>query len=108
MKGMNNICSINQKWVREPSPDPISHELFHAQDYVYGSSNQDVWYKSPSGNVIRKNELHASMRENLIRAEHGLPLRRYYSEYQHSKVGYKPSLVPIYSVLPISIWGESK
>ena len=22
MKGMNNICSINQKWVREPSPDP--------------------------------------------------------------------------------------
>ena len=24
MKGMNNICSINQKWVREPSPDPFS------------------------------------------------------------------------------------
>ena len=23
MKGMNNICSINQKWVREPSPDPL-------------------------------------------------------------------------------------
>jgi len=23
MKGMNNICSINQKWVREPSPDPF-------------------------------------------------------------------------------------
>jgi len=22
MKGMNNICSINQKWVREPSHDP--------------------------------------------------------------------------------------
>jgi len=22
MKGMNNICSINQKWVRVPSPDP--------------------------------------------------------------------------------------
>ena len=22
MKGMNNICSINQKWVREPSLDP--------------------------------------------------------------------------------------
>jgi len=22
MKGMNNISSINQKWVREPPPDP--------------------------------------------------------------------------------------
>ena len=20
---MNDICSINQKWVREPSPDPL-------------------------------------------------------------------------------------
>ena len=23
MKGMNNISSISQKWVREPSPDPL-------------------------------------------------------------------------------------
>ena len=23
MKGMNNICSINQKWVKEESPDPF-------------------------------------------------------------------------------------
>ena len=28
MKGMNNICSINQKWVREPSPDPFDNKSF--------------------------------------------------------------------------------
>ena len=26
MKGMNNICSINQKWVREPSLDPLDNK----------------------------------------------------------------------------------
>ena len=28
MKGMNNICSINQKWVREPSLDPLKASGF--------------------------------------------------------------------------------
>lgn len=27
---MNNICSINQKWVREPSPDPLGTETGNA------------------------------------------------------------------------------
>jgi xanthine/uracil/vitamin C permease (AzgA family) len=27
MKGMNNICSINQKWVREPAPDSRAHPI---------------------------------------------------------------------------------
>ena len=31
MKGMNNICSINQKWVREPSPDPQEIKEFTAK-----------------------------------------------------------------------------
>ena len=28
MKGMNNICSINQKWVREPSLDPTWYKKY--------------------------------------------------------------------------------
>lgn len=28
--------------------------------------------------------------------------------YQHNMKGYTPSLIPIYSILPISIWGNSK
>jgi len=38
MKGMNNISSINQKWVREPTPDPlwlkmVSHEATHINHF---------------------------------------------------------------------------
>ena len=33
MKGMNDISSINQKWVREPSPDPtFGLPLFTSND----------------------------------------------------------------------------
>ena len=92
-----------------PSFIPLAHELYHAKDYVqFGSSNQEIWYKSPSGEIKRKNELYTSINENKIRAEHGLPLRRYYAYYQHNMKGYTPSLIPIYSILPISIWGNSK
>ena len=32
MKGMNNISSINQKWVREPTPDSRAH-AHHGQHH---------------------------------------------------------------------------
>jgi hypothetical protein len=35
MKGMNNICSINQKWVRE-SPDPLD------TDVVFRTLEEDI------------------------------------------------------------------
>ena len=35
MKGMNNICSINQKWVREPSPDPCKGNDNKAKYKIY-------------------------------------------------------------------------
>ena len=56
---------------------------------------------------VRMSEYYTSINENKIRAEHGLPLRRYYSVYANG-APYKPSLIPIYSIMPISIWGNSK
>jgi len=53
---MNNICSINQKWVREPSLDPthgcieIEHSFFDLLRYYRISNNSIkviVQYPSP-------------------------------------------------------------
>ena len=94
---------------RSPSYITLAHELFHAKDYAqFKSTNKKIWYASHSGKITRENELLTCISENRIRAEHGLPLRRYYASYRHSKTGYNPSLIPIYSVLPISVWGKSK
>jgi hypothetical protein len=68
MKGMNNICSINQKWVREPSLDPTN-------------------------GIVTMSEYYTSVRENKIRKENGLPLRMYYSVYNSGKP-YPYSIIP--------------
>lgn len=90
-----------------PTYIPLAHELFHAKDYgQFGSSDQDIWFSTPK-TIVRMSEYYTSINENKIRAEHGLPLRRYYSVYANG-APYKPSLIPIYSIMPISIWGNSK
>jgi len=71
----------------------LAHELYHAEDYArFGCSNQNMWYTSPNG-VVKLSEYYTSIRENAIRKEHGLPLRRYYSIYDNGKP-YPLSLIP--------------
>ena len=93
--------------VYSPPFIPLAHELIHAKDYEKnGKSNQDIWYIH-NGKSTNKSEYYTCIRENLIRAEHGLPFRRYYS-VSPNNVPYKPSLIPIYSVMPISTWNTPK
>jgi hypothetical protein len=51
-----------------------------------------IIYTSPNG-VVKLSEYYTSIRENAIRKEHGLPLRRYYSIYDNGKP-YPLSLIP--------------
>jgi hypothetical protein len=51
-----------------------------------------MWYSSPNG-IVTMSEYYTSVRENRIRKEHGLPLRRYYSIYSSGKP-YPYSIIP--------------
>lgn len=53
---------------------PLGHEMFHAYDFLNGTLLDVLW---PGSNVFIS-EYMACIYENLIRAEHGLPLRSHY------------------------------
>jgi RHS repeat-associated protein len=57
----------------------LGHELGHAQDAWRGSLNTNLWYTAASGAPVLEAEKYSTHVENLIRAEHGLALRAYYS-----------------------------
>lgn len=76
----------------------LAHELFHAKDYImHGNKGMGVWYKNLKGENVSMKEFYTCLNENLIRAEHGLPLRQYYSDKP-----YLPSYIPK-SILPFSV-----
>ena len=54
MKGMNNICSINQKWVREPSPDPLSKMSYNYRhkDFINSGSELLIPQKNTWNDVM--------------------------------------------------------
>ena len=61
MKGMNNICSINQKWVKV-SPDPLSEKkqslsgfsFYYVRPYLPSSAYQVIKNNNPNGYEIYK------------------------------------------------------
>ena len=59
-----------------------AHELQHGLDYISGTGDSGVWITvmDKDGEVknIKNTEISATHMENLIRAEHGLPLRTHY------------------------------
>jgi hypothetical protein len=59
----------------------LSHELAHAQDRISGEMDNSEWYSYNDGGKkvsVSKAEIYATHIENLIRTEHGLPLRKFY------------------------------
>ena len=64
-----------------PSYISLGHELAHAEDFLSGSVDYSTWY-SYNGYSVEYNELKACHVENMIRAEHNIPLRTHYSRTQ--------------------------
>ena len=54
MKGMNNICSINQKWVREPSPDPNRRKLASRGERLSSEKARAIAGKTRANNLIKR------------------------------------------------------
>ena len=62
----------------------LGHELGHAFRTAKGINDESLWDSFVSS-TITKDELYASMYENFIRNEHGIPLRTHYA----TKVGWQ-------------------
>ncbi|MBR5988493.1 MAG: hypothetical protein IK003_03055 [Prevotella sp.] len=71
----------------------LGHELIHAQNYVEGTVNRTPWFSNAMGGMIPYEEHVACVRENFLRAENGIPLRKYYATYGDSHRGYSPSII---------------
>ena len=61
----------------------LGHELAHAMDYLRGTLSNEEWFRIEYDNesppdIIYYSDIFSTHHENLIRAEHGLPLRRSY------------------------------
>ena len=66
----------------------FGHELAHIIDkYENGKRYQDTWATKSNGDPIFRSEIFASHIENQIRAQSGLPLRKYYGLYQDPETG---------------------
>jgi len=61
----------------------LAHELAHVEDVKNGTINRGTWLSiiTPAGTTknISNSEIYATHKENLIRKEHGLQLRKYYA-----------------------------
>lgn len=94
-----NAVGMDENFKQDvPAYISLAHELFHVRDnFMFGNKEIGLWYKTSKGGNISMKEYYTSLNENLIRAEHGLPLRQYYSDKP-----YLPSYIPK-CVLPFSV-----
>jgi hypothetical protein len=74
----------------------VAHELGHAEERVQtGRNNFRVWTETEDPKKpVYEAEKHAMHVENLIRAEHNLPLRTHYYYNSQTKERIAPALIP--------------
>lgn len=66
-----------------PSFLGLAHELGHSYSTLDGTWNTSPWYTGSDGNIKTQNEVIGVHWENRIRAEHGLPLRGNYEQFDN-------------------------
>lgn len=70
----------------------LGHELLHAQDIIDGNVNMNTWFNANGRNIPYAEHI-ISVRENMLRLENGIPLRKYYAVYEGTQKGYAPSII---------------
>ena len=87
----NGGIDINGSSIR-PSYIGLGHELAHAVDFKNNTILKGDWVpKSTTTNRIPNFEKYACYVENLLRREHNIPLRKYYSAIGNK--GFEPTLI---------------
>ena len=69
----------------------LGHELAHSLDRINGTLDNSKWFVADN-KIIPVAEIYATHVENKLRAEHGVPLRRYYA-YDTMGGGFGPSIL---------------
>lgn len=69
----------------------LGHELAHSLDRINGTLDNSKWFVADN-KIIPVAEIYATHVENKLRAEHGIPLRRYYA-YDTMGGGFGPSIL---------------
>jgi RHS repeat-associated protein len=88
--GINENGSIER-----PNYIGLAHEMGHAWDHDYysyfgvGWKLETLWYTTAGGEDIHQTEMVASNIENMIRVEHNLPRRKFYSLIKQGNGKYK-------------------
>ena len=86
-------AGIDEKGGRETPPYiTLSHELYHAEDFIQkGVYEAKTWFAIKNKKISYK-EYDTCIKENKIRKENNLPLRKYYANYDNG-TPYEPSLI---------------
>jgi RHS repeat-associated protein len=72
---------------RSPLYVALAHEMAHRQDALNRSLSEKIWFKTDDGDGVIEAEKYSTHIENIIRAEHGLPLRTHYARDENEGVG---------------------
>ena len=84
---IGGYCELGSGYTIERPPFiGLAHEMAHIQDKWRGTMDNSYWL-TVFGKDVNRSEIFASHVENLIRAEHGIPLRTHYS---YSEINYVP------------------
>ena len=69
----------------------LGHEMAHIQDVWRGTYDSSIWFtvKQKNGRIrkIQNAEKYSTHIENLLRSEHNLPLRSYYTDVEYPEAG---------------------
>jgi hypothetical protein len=76
------------------SVDPfigLAHELGHVENVWAGPNERGDWWNNGQGEFAANSEKYATFKENLIRAENGIPLRKYYAIVGNDSFAVNPT-----------------
>lgn len=72
----------------------LAHELAHVEDNLNGNRQLGIWFKDrASGRDVPNQEKYAIHQENKIRAENGLPLRKFFNFNPYTEQGQGRALI---------------
>ena len=78
----------------------LGHEIAHGIDFWYGDYDNNIWLDYGVSGKVYCADIFACHYENLIRAEHSLPIRTHYARYsngnpiENSRIAYRMGLLP--------------
>ena len=78
-EGSGGVIWVSKRSERDPFFVNLGHEMGHALSSKYGTVDDSKWYNYKNIKDILKDEQVAMYYENLIKQEHGLKLREFYS-----------------------------